>query len=144
MIGVLTFPVLSLGSPSMFSASKSTSPLAFDIEWQPSYKKGEPENPTSLVQLGDGLHVVLIHLSLMNHVAPVELVTLMEDPNVLKLGVGIHGDASKLEKDLGIITRGCLDLNDIAWRKDPGVRGSTFHPYRPGICSYPLQTRNQQ
>ena len=31
-----------------------------DIEWAPNFRKGQPENPTALVQLSDGQLIVLV------------------------------------------------------------------------------------
>lgn len=52
----------------------------------------------------------------MNSAIPSELIRVLEDPKIIKLGVGISGDAIKLRKDFSIETRGCIDFNDIAPR----------------------------
>lgn len=38
-------------------------PLGFDLEWKPSFLKGQPENPTSLVQLASSDTILLMQLS---------------------------------------------------------------------------------
>lgn len=93
------------------------SPLAMDIEWAPNFRKGQPENPTALVQLSDGQLIVLVsftcepvyptdlprltrlifafqvHMACMS-TAPLSLARILTDPETMKLGVGIKREFS--------------------------------------------------
>lgn len=125
--------------------------------------QGERENPIALVQLADAHMVVLVHISRMGWqgkppsglilhifrcsftvlVVPTALKTLLEDPDILKLGVGINGkykfcrhrsisaaqisasfllvlkgDKTKVFRDLNISLEGCLELSQLARNAD--------------------------
>lgn len=54
----------------------------------------------------------------MLHSPPPRLRAFLEDPLIVKVGVGIMGDAAKLSKDLKVQCRGFVDLNSLAPR-DP-------------------------
>ncbi|CED83243.1 Predicted 3'-5' exonuclease [Phaffia rhodozyma] len=87
-------------------------PIGLDIEWKPNFIKGGKENPTALMQLADSKTIVLIQFRSMNPL-PFQLKKLLEDPETIKLGVGIRSDASKINNDLGVQTKGLVDLNEI-------------------------------
>ena len=40
-------------------------PLGFDLEWKPTYRKGEAENPVALVQLASADRILLLQISAM-------------------------------------------------------------------------------
>lgn len=40
-------------------------PVGFDLEWKPTYVKGQPENPVALVQLANHDTVLLFQVSAM-------------------------------------------------------------------------------
>ncbi|GJJ09458.1 hypothetical protein Clacol_003681 [Clathrus columnatus] len=50
---------------------------------------------------------------------PSEIRKLLEDPSIVKAGVGILGDASKLRADFGVNVTSCLDLSCLAKLIDP-------------------------
>ncbi|KAJ7596714.1 ribonuclease H-like domain-containing protein, partial [Mycena floridula] len=87
--------------------------FGFDVEWKPSFRKGEAEHPVALVQLATNNRILLIQISAMSAV-PEKLVALLTDPNIVKAGVGIQGDIKKIHKDLNICTRSCVDLSLLA------------------------------
>jgi hypothetical protein len=45
-------------------------PVGFDLEWKPNFRKGEPENPVSLVQLANNETILLLQISAMKGNAP--------------------------------------------------------------------------
>ncbi|CAK5264871.1 unnamed protein product [Mycena citricolor] len=63
-------------------------PCGLDIEWKPTFVKGGAENPN--------------------------LKTFLEDPLIVKAGVGIQGDATKMFRDYRVDIRGCVDLSYLA------------------------------
>ena len=69
--------------------------LGFDTETRPSFKKGR-KNQVSLLQLSSARQAWLFRL---NHTGvPESLVKLLEDPDIMKVGVAIHDDLKALNK----------------------------------------------
>ena len=67
--------------------------LGFDTETRPSFKKGR-KNQVSLLQLSSARQAWLFRL---NHTGiPKSLVKLLEDPDIVKVGVAIHDDLKAL------------------------------------------------
>lgn len=67
--------------------------LGFDTETRPSFKKGR-KNQVSLLQLSSARQAWLFRL---NHTGiPECLVKLLEDPDIVKVGVAIHDDLKAL------------------------------------------------
>ncbi|KAK7038958.1 hypothetical protein VNI00_010350 [Paramarasmius palmivorus] len=83
------------------------------MEWQPKTTKTEMERPVALVQIGTEDKVCLVHLSAIGAV-PERLKFILENPFVLKTGVGIQRDAKKLYCDWGISMTSCVDLSLLA------------------------------
>ncbi|ORY89405.1 hypothetical protein BCR35DRAFT_300578 [Leucosporidium creatinivorum] len=93
-------------------------PLGFDLEWEPSTRRGV-ENKTAVVQLCDEETILIVHLAQMKRFPPL-LKAVLEDPEIIKLGVQIAGDARKLTRDYpGFAPRGLLELNNVAKTVDP-------------------------
>lgn len=89
------------------------SPVGLDIEWAPTFQAGAPVKPTSLLQISDGQTIVVIQtLSLLGRCPP-GLRAFLEDETIIKLGVGILPDGTKLSRDLGVDCKGFYDLNSL-------------------------------
>ncbi|KAJ7462727.1 ribonuclease H-like domain-containing protein [Mycena galericulata] len=88
-------------------------PSGIDIEWKPNFRKGEAENPVALLQLANAESILLLHLCHMSHFPP-KLQAFLEDPSIVKAGVGIQGDAKKIHKDCSVDIRNCVDLSLLA------------------------------
>ncbi|KAK4266615.1 hypothetical protein QN277_027507 [Acacia crassicarpa] len=90
--------------------------LGLDIEWRPSFRRGVPNGKVAVMQLCDGTdrcHVLhVIHSGI-----PSSLELLLEDPTILKVGVGIGGDARKFFKDYKISIKGVKDISFLAKQK---------------------------
>jgi len=92
-------------------------PLGFDMEWKVIW--GSSHVPkTALIQLCDKNMILLIQISSMNRF-PAQLKTLLESPDIIKMGINISGDARKLQKDFNLKMRGILELLDVARCYDP-------------------------
>ncbi|KAL8287015.1 hypothetical protein RQP46_004021 [Phenoliferia psychrophenolica] len=92
---------------------KMTGPLGFDLEWEPTTRRGAAPNKTALAQICDNNTILLVHVSRMRQFSP-SLKQLIEDPKRIKLGVQIAGDGRKLKADFGHRPAGMLELNNIA------------------------------
>jgi len=92
-------PAANTAIDHYFPMSNPPAVVGFDIEWRPVFRKGQPENPVSLIQISTAEVILLIQVSSMSGVFPVALARLLADPRVAKAGVGIQGDVKKVFKD---------------------------------------------
>lgn len=88
--------------------------VGLDIEWNFGLRMGK----TAVAQLATANDIFVIHLSQMKRL-PDTLVAMLQDPHILKSGVAVRQDLSKLQRDFGIETCGALELSRIAWKLDP-------------------------
>lgn len=83
--------------------------IGFDTETRPSFKKGQT-NKVALLQLSTGEHCYLFRL---NRPGIFELVKpLLEDPEIIKIGLSVHDDYNSLRRRGDINPAGFLDLQD--------------------------------
>ncbi|KAI0932660.1 hypothetical protein AcW1_000281 [Taiwanofungus camphoratus] len=94
-------------------AKLRSGPLGFDLEWKPSFRKGQKENAVALVQLATEDMVLIIQVSAMQRF-PEKLREVLEDADTVKAGVGIQYDCKKLYTDYAVTTRSCVDLSLLA------------------------------
>lgn len=91
--------------------------LGLDLEWNSFAKKtAGPRDNVSLVQLACPSRVVLIHLALFprgDKLVTPTLKQIVEDPNVLKIGVWIKGDCARFKEYLKIDVRGQFELSHL-------------------------------
>ena len=81
--------------------------LGFDVEARPCFRRGET-HPPALVQLCGANLVVLFRLQKLT--LPNTLWRLLEDPSVLKVGVGLQRDVKDLQTVCPMSPEGFLDL----------------------------------
>ena len=84
--------------------------IGFDTESKPTFLKGEESTGPHLVQLATDARAYLFPVSAMQR-SPV-LKTILESPNVLKVGMGLGNDRSALRLRLGIELAAVLDLGE--------------------------------
>ncbi|KAG9080533.1 hypothetical protein FRC06_006463, partial [Ceratobasidium sp. 370] len=94
-----------------------TGPFGFDVEWKPTFTKGQVESPIAVLQLAKEDQIYLIQLSAM-HDFPERLREVLEDSNIVKAGVGVAGDAKKLWRDYGVSLLGAVELSHLARSAD--------------------------
>ncbi|KAG8778841.1 hypothetical protein FRC15_010532 [Serendipita sp. 397] len=92
--------------------------LGFDIEWRPSFVKDRPENRVATIQIASKHDVSVVQISNLGHV-PQNLRDILRNPNIIKVGVSIDGDARKLLRDWQVEVVNMLDLSFIARAVDP-------------------------
>ncbi|KFH62327.1 hypothetical protein MVEG_11538 [Podila verticillata NRRL 6337] len=89
--------------------------LAFDAEWKP-YKIYGPglyeQGRMSLIQLGDEKTLYLFHICHMK-AFPAELSRILRDKRVLKVGINIRADGTKLFKDWGVACASLVELGSL-------------------------------
>ncbi|KAI9593063.1 hypothetical protein BDF19DRAFT_424791 [Syncephalis fuscata] len=98
--------------------------FGFDAEWRIAWHG--PQRPTALVQICDGQMVALLHLVHME-AFPDSLKEFLEDPRMLKTGVNVTGDATRLNKEFTLKTAGLVELGTNARHVMPEL-DSTARP----------------
>ena len=89
--------------------------LGLDIEWKVTYEAGITSRPTATLQLSTDVCAWVFQLSAMrSRRLPASLVSLLEDPRVIKTGCKVANDALKLRRDFGVRTHGLLDVGKLA------------------------------
>jgi ribonuclease D len=59
---------------------------------------------------------------------PANLADVLGNPSIIKCGVGIQSDVSKLHRDWNVTTRGYVDLSLLARSADAQRKGRYAHP----------------
>ncbi|KAJ1706264.1 ribonuclease H-like domain-containing protein [Aspergillus flavus] len=94
--------------------------LGLDIEWKAnaSAADGILKN-VSLIQLASSRRIALFHIAMFRpargaeDLVPPTLKRILESPDVIKAGVSIKADCTRLRKYLGIETRGIFELSHL-------------------------------
>lgn len=93
--------------------------IGFDIEWRPNARKGDGlKKNVSIVQIAAEERIALFHLALhkgttAEEIVPPTLRTLLESPDILKAGVAIRGDCTRVKDHLEIETKGMIELSHL-------------------------------
>ena len=91
--------------------------IGFDTETKPSFKRGQV-NPVALLQLSSADRAYLFRLQKIG--LPQELIYLLSDPNIQKVGVAIHDDIKTLQRLEYFQPKGFVELQDEV--KDFGIQ----------------------
>ncbi|MDR0712880.1 MAG: 3'-5' exonuclease domain-containing protein 2 [Bacteroidales bacterium] len=89
---------------------EKSSVLGFDTETRPSFTKGRI-NRVALLQLSTGKQACLFRLCKMP--VPPNLIGLLSDPNLLKIGVALKNDMDVLCRSVHMQPKGFIDLQDM-------------------------------
>ncbi|MFC2121813.1 3'-5' exonuclease, partial [Bacteroidota bacterium] len=84
--------------------------LGFDTETRPSFKKGRI-NKVALLQLSGGGITYLFRLNKIG--LPVEIINILSNPKIIKIGVAIHDDLISLRKLKEFKPDGFIELQDM-------------------------------
>lgn len=83
--------------------------LGFDTETRPNFKKGE-KHEVALLQLSTHKSAFLFRLNKMG--LPKELVTILSDPEIIKVGVAINDDIKDLQRRSKFIPAGFVEIQE--------------------------------
>lgn len=86
---------------------RSSSIIGFDTETRPSFRKGQTFN-VALIQLATPGVCYLFRTNIIGF--PEELISLLEDRNLLKVGLSLHDDFHNLRKIMEFNPEGFVDL----------------------------------
>nr|XP_009914823.1 PREDICTED: Werner syndrome ATP-dependent helicase isoform X1 [Haliaeetus albicilla] len=106
----------SLISEDIRQSLSNGAAVGFDIEWPPSYTKGQMAKIAVIQICVTEEKCYLFHISSMSGF-PKGLKRLLEDETIKKVGVGIEGDQWKLMSDFEIRLKSFVELADIANEK---------------------------
>ena len=84
--------------------------LGFDTETRPSFTKGR-FNQVALLQLANATDAFLFRLCKIG--IPKSLLSLLADPNILKIGAALKNDMDVLKRSARITPGGFIDLQDV-------------------------------
>jgi hypothetical protein len=92
--------------------------VGFDVEWKPHAHPGSIKGNASLIQLACENRIALFHISLFpgfsrSALMPANLKAVLESPDVLKAGVAVKSDFSRLVRYLGIRPQGVFELSRL-------------------------------
>jgi hypothetical protein len=92
--------------------------VGFDIEWRPFSSPYSIKQNASLIQLACENRIALFHISLFPGTTPEELMpptlkTILESPDIYKVGVAVKGDFTRLQKFLNIHPQGVFELSRL-------------------------------
>jgi hypothetical protein len=90
--------------------------IGFDMEWVPEANKYQgPRRNVSLIQIASQSRIALFHVALFpkNEFVADSFRTLMEDPDISKVGVAIKADCTRLRNFLGVDTKGIFELSHL-------------------------------
>ena len=98
--------------------------LGFDTETRASFERGV-QHPLSLIQIATADACYLFQHAILGEQFT-QLKTVLEDENILKVGVGLRSDAQALKRQWGINVTSKLDLNwalaQLGAEKEMGTR----------------------
>lgn len=93
--------------PSVAEALNAETIIGFDTETKPSFRRGQSNN-VALLQLSSHTTCYLIRL---NHLGlPESIKRVLENPDILKIGVSIHDDFHNLHKISNVNPKGFVEL----------------------------------
>jgi len=107
-------------------AGLKAGPIAFDMEWRLYIRRLKNaakatliDRRTAVVQVSDSSGLILvIQIYNMNRF-PIKLQSLLENPEIPKIGVNILKDGNKLFRDYGIAAQNLVELGGLALVADP-------------------------
>jgi ribonuclease D len=112
--------------------------LGFDTESRPSFKKGT-RNKVSLIQLATGDLACLFRINKIG--IPEELVTILADPEINKIGVAVHDDLRFLKGVKKFNPEGFIDLQGYV--KDFGIQSSGLKKLTAIVLGFRISKRQQ-
>ncbi len=122
----------------VFPRLLGTNTLGFDTETKPTFKKGK-RHQVSLIQLSTENLACLFRINKIG--LPDELVKLLADPSVIKIGVAVHDDIKFLSSVKRFTPRGFIDLQNLV--KDFGIQISGLKKLTAIVLGFRISKRQQ-
>lgn len=112
--------------------------LGFDTETRPTFKKGGRNN-VSLIQLSTSEFAGLFRINKIG--IPAEMIKLLSDPSVKKVGVAVHDDIKFLKVVKKFNPEGFIDLQSFV--KDFGIESSGLKKLAAIVLGVRISKRQQ-
>jgi len=112
--------------------------LGFDTETRPSFKKGNYHS-VGLLQLSSADHAVLIRLNKVK--LPVFLINILENEDIIKVGVAIKDDINALNKLNPFTPAGFIDLQQFV--KQFGIEDNGLKKLVANIMGFRISKKSQ-
>jgi ribonuclease D len=141
---ILSFPgtISLLDNPAGFDAVKKILRdeliLGFDTETRPTFKKGH-YHKVALLQLSTADQAVLIRLNMVN--LPSFLIDILENENIVKVGVAIKDDINSLNKISPFVPGGFVDLQQYV--KQFGIEDNGLKKLVANIMGFRISKKSQ-
>ncbi|HEX2395361.1 MAG TPA: 3'-5' exonuclease [Bacteroidales bacterium] len=141
---VLTFPgtISLIDHPAGLEAVKrilrDEFVIGFDTETRPSFKKGHYHN-VALLQLSTADHAVLIRMNKVK--LPKFIIDILENDNIVKVGVAIKDDINSLNKISPFIPGGFIDLQQFV--KQFGIEDNGLKKLVANIMGFRISKKSQ-
>jgi hypothetical protein len=92
--------------------------VGFDIEWRPFSSPTNVKQNASLIQLACEDRIALFHVSQFTgttaeELMPPTLKIILESPDILKVGVAVKGDFTRLQRYLNVEAQGVFELSRL-------------------------------
>ena len=131
--------------------------VGFDTETRPKFHKGGNNHPPALLQIATETTAYLFRLVYVegNHyrhngadtAMTTALISLLSDPTIIKVGVGIHADIKELNRIYGPNTCGdgtsYLDLAPLVGQRWPAIRRPGLRNLTATVLGYKLSKAQQ-
>lgn len=112
--------------------------LGFDTETRPSFKKGKSFN-VSLLQFANSGNAYLIRINKIG--LPEEIIEILENPNIKKIGVALKDDIASLKKISKFEPRSFIDLQQFV--KNFGIEDNSLKKIVAIILRFRISKRQQ-
>lgn len=122
----------------VFPRLKNSRILGFDTETKPSFKKGR-KNKVSLIQLSNNELACLFRINKTG--IPQELIDLLANPEVIKVGVAIHDDIRFISNIKKFSPAGFIDLQSYV--RDYGIQSSGLKKLAAIVLGFRISKRQQ-
>ena len=117
---------------------RSADVLGFDTETKPSFRKGR-NNRIALLQLSDSNIAYLLRVSKIG--LPPEIVDILSDSNITKVGVAIHDDIKGLKAIKKFREDGFIELQEYV--RDFGILSSGLKKLSAIVLGFRISKRQQ-
>ena len=93
---------------------RRTKLIGFDSEQKPTFKKGETPHGVAVIQLANHTECHVIQVKQIDNIS--SLMKLIEDDDIVKVGVNLVGDKQALHAEFGVRMRGTIDIDGVLTR----------------------------
>ena len=109
-----------------WQALQSHSVLGFDTESKPTFLREQVSDGPHIVQLATDRVAYIFQLT--DPQCRARVAQLLADPRLLKAGFGLGDDTRRIERKLGVVPQGVVELNQLlfarGWRREMGVKAA--------------------